>query len=269
MPKLFKKVLIVNRGEIAVRIIRACREMGIIPAVVFSQVDRKALHVKLAGEAYFIGEAKPAESYLNIDKIIAVAKKCNAQAVHPGYGFLAENPELVRRCDKEGIIFIGPPLEPMRLMGNKVASRQMMANAGIPIIPGALKPVVNAREVEAAVDSIGLPVLLKAAAGGGGKGLRRVRDKADLIPAFKLAQSEALSSFDDSSVYVEKYIEEPHHIEIQILADHLGNIVQLGERECSIQRRYQKVIEETPSPFLDEDKRNEIGRIAVKAAAAV
>ncbi len=269
MPKLFKKILIVNRGEIAVRIIRACREMGIIPAVVFSQVDRMALHVKLADEAYFIGEAKPVESYLNIDKIISVAQKCKAQAIHPGYGFLAENPEIVKRCEKEGIVFIGPPQEPMRLMGNKVASRQMMADAGIPIIPGVLKSVKDKRELESAVDSIGFPVLLKAAAGGGGKGLRRVQDSTDLMPAFELAQSEALSSFNDSSIYVEKYIQEPHHIEIQILADHLGNIVHLGERECSIQRRYQKVIEETPSPFLNEEKRNKMGQIAVQAAAAV
>jgi len=269
MPKLLKKILIVNRGEIAVRIIRACREMGIIPAVVFSQVDRKALHVKLADEAYFIGEAKPSESYLNIDKIIKVALECKAQAIHPGYGFLAENPEIVKRCEKEGIVFIGPPHESMRLMGNKVASRQMMADAGVPIIPGSLKPVKTSRDLEAAVKTIGFPVLLKAAAGGGGKGLRLVQESAGLLSAFKLSQSEALSSFNDSSIYVEKYVEEPHHIEIQILADHFGNIVHLGERECSIQRRYQKVIEETPSPFLNEDERNEMGRIAVEAAAAV
>ncbi len=269
MPKLFEKILIVNRGEIAVRIIRACREIGIIPAVVFSQVDRKALHVKMADEAYFIGEAKPSESYLNINKIIKVAHDCKAQAIHPGYGFLAENPKFVRRCEKEGIVFIGPPQEPMRLMGNKVISRQMMADAGVPIIPGSLKPVKDRKELEKAAETIGFPVLLKAAAGGGGKGLRRVQERADLLPAFNLAQSEALSSFNDSSVYIEKYVEEPHHIEIQILADHSGNIVHLGERECSIQRRYQKVIEETPSPFLDENKRNELGRIAVKASAAV
>jgi len=269
MPKLFKKILIVNRGEIAVRIVRACRELGIIPAVVYSHVDRQALHVKLADEAYFIGEAKPSESYLNIDKIINAALECNAQAIHPGYGFLAENPKFVRRCEKEGIVFIGPPEKPMSLMGNKVASRKKMAEAGVPIIPGSLKPVKNNKELEAVAETIGFPVLLKAAAGGGGKGLRRVKEKAELLPAFKLAQSEALSSFNDSSVYIERYIEEPHHIEIQILADHSGNVVHLGERECSIQRRYQKVIEETPSPFLDEDKRNEMGQIAVQAAAAV
>ena len=269
MPKLFKKILIVNRGEIAVRIVRACRELGIIPAVVYSQVDRKALHVKLADEAYFIGEAKPLASYLNIDKIIKAALGCNAQAIHPGYGFLAENPEIVRRCEKEGIVFIGPPQKPMSLMGNKVASRKKMAEARVPIIPGSLKPVKNSKELETVVETIGFPVLLKAAAGGGGKGLRRVQGREELLPAFKLAQSEALSSFNDSSVYIEKYIEEPHHIEIQILADHSGNVVHLGERECSIQRRYQKVIEETPSPFLDEDKRNEMGQIAVQAAVAV
>lgn len=269
MPKLFKKILIVNRGEIAVRILRACRELGIIPAVVYSQVDRKALHVKLADEAYFIGEAKPSASYLNIDKIIKTALECNAQAIHPGYGFLAENPEFVRRCEKEEIVFIGPPQKPMSLMGNKVASRRKMAEAGVPIIPGTLEPVKNRKELETAAETIGFPVLVKAAAGGGGKGLRRVQGKAELLSAFKLAQSEALSSFNDSSIYIEKYIEEPHHIEIQILADNSGNIVHLGERECSIQRRYQKVIEETPSPFLDENKRNEMGKIAVQAAAAV
>ena len=269
MPKLFKKILIVNRGEIAVRIVRACRELGIIPAVVYSQVDRKALHVKLADEAYFIGEAKPSESYLNIKKIMAVARKCKAEAIHPGYGFLAENPKLVSRCDKEGFVFIGPPLKAIRLMGNKVASRQKMAEVGIPVIPGVLEPVKNRKELESVVDKIGLPVLLKAAAGGGGKGLRLVQRRGELLAAFELAQSEALSSFSDASVYVEKYIVEPHHIEIQILADHSGNIVYLGERECSIQRRYQKVIEETPSPFLDEEKRREMGEIAVRAAAAV
>ncbi|MGD2294827.1 MAG: acetyl-CoA carboxylase biotin carboxylase subunit [Candidatus Aminicenantes bacterium] len=269
MSKLLKKILIANRGEIAVRIIRACREMGIVPVAVYSEVDRKALHVKLAGEAHFLGEAKPSESYLNIDKVIETAKKSKAQAIHPGYGFLAENPELVKRCEEEGIVFIGPPSEPMRLMGNKVESRLKMAEAGIPIIPGAMKPVEDENALEQTAEEIGFPVLLKAAAGGGGKGLRQVKKKEDLEAAYKLAQSEAKSSFENPSVYIEKYIDEPHHIEIQILADCDGYTVYLGERECSVQRRYQKVIEETPSPFLDEDKRHEMGRMAVQAAAAV
>jgi acetyl-CoA carboxylase biotin carboxylase subunit len=269
MTQHFKKILIANRGEIAVRIIRACRELGITPVAVYSQVDKKALHVQLAGEAYPLGDAKPTESYLNINKIIGIAKQCGAQAVHPGYGFLAENPDLVSRCEEENIIFIGPPSEPMRLMGNKVASRLKMKDAGVPIIPGTLKAVQNEKELQKSAEEIGYPVLLKASAGGGGKGLRKVSDTEDLIPAYRLAQSEALSSFDDPSVYIEKYIEEPHHIEIQILADSFGKTVHLGERECSIQRRYQKVIEETPSPFLDEDTRREMGSIAVRAASAV
>lgn len=269
MAGLFKKILIANRGEIAVRVIRACREMGIIPVAVFSDVDRKALHVKLAAEAYFIGDATPSESYLNIAKIIDVARKSRVQAIHPGYGFLAENPELVKRCEQEDIVFIGPPSEPMRLMGNKVTSRLKMVEAGIPIIPGALKSVKDGKELMRTAEEIGFPVLLKAAAGGGGKGLRQVMKKEDLLPAFKIAQSEAESSFNDPTVYIEKYVEKPHHIEIQVLADHWGSTLYLGERECSIQRRYQKVIEETPSPFLDEDKRQEMGRIAVQAAAAV
>lgn len=269
MTKHFEKILIANRGEIAVRVIRACRELGINPVAVYSDVDSKALHVKLAGEAYPLGEAAPAESYLNIDKIIDIAKKSRVGAIHPGYGFLAENPALVRRCEEEKIVFIGPPSEPMQLMGNKVESRLKMAEAGVPIIPGALKPVENEEELLKTVREIGLPVLLKAAAGGGGKGLRLVTDEKDLLPAFHLAQSEAQSSFSDPSVYVEKYIEDPHHIEIQILADFFGHTVHLGERECSIQRRYQKVIEETPSPFIDEDTRQEMGSIAVRAASSV
>jgi len=269
MTKHFEKILVANRGEIAVRVIRACREMGITPVAVYSEVDRKALHVKLAGEAYPLGAADSRGSYLDIDKIIYIAKKNEVQAIHPGYGFLAENPDLVRRCEEEQIVFIGPPSEPMRLMGNKVESRVKMADAGVPIIPGTVEPVINEKDVLETVRKIGLPVLLKAAAGGGGKGLRLVGDEKDILPALRLAQSEAQSSFNDPSVYVEKYIEDPHHIEIQILADSFGHTIHLGERECSIQRRYQKVIEETPSPFLDEQTRKEMGSIAVRAAAAV
>ncbi len=269
MARVFKKILIANRGEIAVRVIRACREMGIIPAVVFSEADRKALHVRLAEEAYYIGESEPSQSYLNIDKIIAVAKKCKAEAIHPGYGFLAENTELVRRCEQEGLVFVGPSSEPMEIMGRKTASRQRMTEAGVPVIPGTLEAIKNEDDLRQQASKIGFPLLLKAVAGGGGKGLRLVRKKEELFSSWGLARSEAESSFNDETVYIEKYIEEPHHIEIQILADHFGHIVYLGERECSIQRRYQKVLEETPSPFLDDKTRHKMGRMAVKVAAAV
>ncbi|MGB7295557.1 MAG: acetyl-CoA carboxylase biotin carboxylase subunit [Candidatus Aminicenantales bacterium] len=266
---MFKKILIANRGEIAVRVIRACREMEIIPVAVYSEADRKALHVRLAEEAYFIGAALPSESYLHVEKIIAVAKKCGSEAVHPGYGFLAENPLLVQRCEEEGIVFIGPSSEPMRLMGEKTSARRKMLEAGVPIIPGTLESVADEGELSVKAREVGFPLLLKASAGGGGKGLRLVTKEADLLPAFKMARSEALSSFADPAVYIEKYIEEPHHIEIQILADHFGDVVHLGERECSIQRRYQKVLEETPSPFLDEATRRAMGEVAVKAAVSI
>jgi acetyl-CoA carboxylase biotin carboxylase subunit len=269
MTKIFEKILIANRGEIALRIIRACREMGIVPVAVFSEADRKALHVRLAEEAYYIGEAKPLASYLNIDKVIDVAKKSRCQALHPGYGFLAENSMLVKKCEEEGIVFIGPPSEPMEIMGKKTTSRARMAEAGVPIIPGTLVSIKDENDLKVQARKVGFPLLLKASAGGGGKGLRLVKDKKDLVSNFRLAQSESQSSFNDPSVYIEKYIQEPHHIEIQILADNFGNTVYLGERECSIQRRYQKVLEETPSPLLDEETRQEMGRIAVKAAAAV
>jgi acetyl-CoA carboxylase biotin carboxylase subunit len=266
---MFKKILIANRGEIAVRVIRACREMGIIPVAVYSDVDRKALHVRLAEEAYPIGAARPSESYLNVDKIIEVAKSCRAEAIHPGYGFLAESPRLVKRCEDEGIVFIGPPSEPMEVMGEKTSSRRKMVEAGVPIIPGTLDSIADEKDLRKKAREIGLPLLLKASAGGGGKGLRLVTNEKELISSFRLAQAEALSSFADPAVYIEKYIEEPHHIEFQILADHLGQVVFLGERECSMQRRYQKVLEETPSPFLDEATRRAMGQVAVQAAANI
>jgi acetyl-CoA carboxylase biotin carboxylase subunit len=266
---MFKKILIANRGEIAVRIIRACREMKIIPVAVYSEADRKALHVRLAEEARFIGEARPSESYLHVEKIIATAKDCGAEAIHPGYGFLAENPALVRRCEEEGLKFIGPPSGPLELLGEKTSARRKMLAAGVPIIPGTLESIADERALREKAADVGFPLLLKASAGGGGKGLRLVRGEKELLPAFKLAQSEALSSFADPAVYIEKYIEEPHHVEIQILADDFGNIVYLGERECSMQRRYQKVLEETPSPFLDGQTRQAMGRVAVKAASSI
>lgn len=269
MAKMFKKVLIANRGEIAVRIIRACRELGIVPVAVYSDADRKALHVKLAEEAYHIGESVPSKSYLNIERVIEAARKSGAEALHPGYGFLAENPELATKCKKEGIVFIGPPPEPMEIMGNKTASRKKMTRAGVPVIPGTLESLKGEKDLKEKAEGVGFPLLLKAAAGGGGKGLRLVRSPKDLVSAYRLAQSESKSSFDDPSIYIEKYLDEPHHIEIQILADNFGKTVYLGERECSIQRRYQKVLEETPSPFIDDEMRRRIGEIAVKAAAAV
>jgi len=269
MAKLFKKILVANRGEIAVRVIRACREMGIIPVTVYSEVDRKALHVKLADEAYFIGEAQPSQSYLHIEKIIEVSKKCKAEAIHPGYGFLSENFKLAKRCEEEGLIFIGPSSRSIKAMGMKTSSRKEMVKAGVPIIPGSLESIEDEKELKKEAQKIGFPLLLKASSGGGGKGLRLVKRKEDLLSFYNLAKSEALSSFDDESVYIEKYIEEPHHIEIQILADNFGNTIYLGERECSIQRRYQKLLEETPSPFLDEKTRKEMGQIAVKAASSI
>lgn len=265
---MFKKILIANRGEIAVRVIRACREMDIQPVAVYSEVDKKSLHVRLADEAYFIGESKPSESYLHIGKIIDTAKKSRCEAIHPGYGFLAENPDFVKACEDERIVFIGPPSKPLVTMGKKTTSRKTMTEAGIPVIPGTLEPLKNDQDLFEKAKEVGFPLLLKASAGGGGKGLRLVRKSEDLFPSYQLAQSEALSSFGDSSVYIEKYIEKPHHIEVQILADHHGGIVYLGERECSIQRRFQKVLEETPSPFLDEKTRIAMGEMAVKAAAA-
>lgn len=269
MSQMFKKILIANRGEIAVRIIRACREMDIIPVTIYSEADRKALHVRLAEEAYYIGEAVPSESYLHIEKILRVAKECGAQAIHPGYGFLAENSKFVKRCEEEGMIFIGPPSGPMELLGEKTSSRRKMAEAGVPIIPGTLQSISDEGDLRKRASEVGLPLLLKASMGGGGKGLRLVRREEELVPAFQLAQSEALSSFADSSVYIEKYIEEPHHIEIQVLADNFGHVVYLGERECSMQRRYQKVLEETPSPFLDEETRRAMGEVAVKATQSI
>jgi acetyl-CoA carboxylase, biotin carboxylase subunit len=269
MSRMLKKILIANRGEIAVRVIRACRETGIIPVAVYSDADRKALHVRMAEEAYYIGGAAPLESYLHVEKIICAAKSCGAVAIHPGYGFLAENPRLVKRCEEEGIIFIGPPSEPMEIMGEKTSSRKKMREAGVPIIPGTLESIVDEKELRMKAREIGFPLLLKASLGGGGKGLRLVKKAEDLSSCFKLAQSEALSSFADPAVYIEKYIDEPHHIEIQILADHFGNVVYLGERECSMQRRYQKVLEETPSPFLDDQTRQAMGQVAVKAASSI
>ncbi|MGQ9617444.1 MAG: acetyl-CoA carboxylase biotin carboxylase subunit [Candidatus Aminicenantia bacterium] len=263
--KGIRKVLVANRGEIAVRIMRTLREMGIKSVAVYSEADKKALHVRFADEAYLIGPPPSAESYLRGDKIIDVAKKSGCDAIHPGYGFLSENTEFAKAVRVSGLIFIGPDHKSIELMGSKTESRRAMESAGLPVVPGLKKPVKDEDELSNFAREIGFPLLLKADLGGGGKGMRLIKEEKELITSFRMACSEALSAFGDSSIYIEKYIEEPHHIEIQILVDEAGNAVYLGERECSIQRRYQKVVEETPSPFLDEDKRREIGEMAVSA----
>ncbi len=267
--KKIKKILIANRGEIAVRIIRAIREMELSPVVVYSDADKLSLHVRLADEAYYIGESPSSQSYLLGDRIIETAKKSGADAIHPGYGFLAENAEFAKMVENAGIIFIGPEPDAIIQMGSKTRSREIMKAAGVPIVPGTTEPISNIEDLKKNASEIGFPVLLKASAGGGGKGMRKVEKIEELQKAFERATSEATSSFGDPDVYVEKYIEEPHHIEIQILADNSGNTIYLGERECSVQRRYQKIIEETPSPFITDKIRNEMGDIAVKAAKAV
>jgi len=265
---MFKKILIANRGEIAVRVIRACREMGIASVAVFSEVDRGALHVLKADEAYAIGPAAARESYLNIEKILAVAKRSGAEAIHPGYGFLSENATFARSCEAAGVKFIGPSATSMEMMGSKTKARQNMEKAGIPFVPGTSRGLDSFEEAESVAAKIGYPVMLKAAAGGGGKGMRLVHRREELRNALDAARSEAQRSFGDDEVYLEKAIVNPRHIETQILADEHGNTVYLGERECSIQRRHQKVIEEAPSPIVDSDMRRRMGEVAVRVAKA-
>jgi acetyl-CoA carboxylase, biotin carboxylase subunit len=263
---MFKKILIANRGEIAVRVIRACRELGIPSVAVYSDVDRAALHVLIANEAYPIGAAAAAESYLNISKILDVAKRCGADAIHPGYGFLSENAKFAAACAGAGIKFIGPNAASMEMMGSKTRARQEMEKAGVPFVPGTSRALESAQEANNVAARIGYPVMLKAAAGGGGKGMRLVRTAPELQPALEAAQSEALRSFGDGEVYLEKAIVAPRHIEMQVLADEHGNTVYLGERECSIQRRHQKVMEEAPSPLVDPEMRRRMGEVAVRVA---
>jgi acetyl-CoA carboxylase, biotin carboxylase subunit len=265
---MFKKILIANRGEIAVRVIRACREMGVASVAVFSEVDRAALHVRKADEAYPIGPPAASESYLRIDKILDVAKRSGAEAIHPGYGFLSENSTFAQACTEAGVKFIGPTAASMDMMGSKTRARQHMEKAGVPFVPGTSSGLQSFEEAEQVAERIGYPVMLKAAAGGGGKGMRRVDSRAELRSALDAARSEAQRSFGDSEVYIEKYIVNPRHIEMQILADEFGNTVWLGERECSIQRRHQKVLEESPSPLVDPDMRRRMGEIAVRVAQA-
>ncbi|MEW6456641.1 MAG: acetyl-CoA carboxylase biotin carboxylase subunit [Acidobacteriota bacterium] len=264
--RAIEKVLIANRGEIAVRIIRTLREMGIISVAIYSDADRTALHVRMADEAYYVGPSPSSESYLNMGKIIQIAKDSGCQAIHPGYGFLAENSEFGRLVEKESLIFIGSHPESISLMGSKTEARKTMKDLGVPVVPGTLYPAKDIKELIKEAEKLGYPVLLKADLGGGGKGMRFARNIDELKSFYELSRSEALSSFGDPSIYIEKYINEPHHIEIQILGDNYGNVIYLGERECSIQRRYQKVVEETPSPFLDSESRKIMGEIAAEAA---
>ncbi len=261
-----KKVLIANRGEIAVRVMRTCNELGIGTVAVFSEPDRLALHVRLADEAYAIGPAPSSQSYLVFDKILAAARQSGADAIHPGYGFLSENAAFAEACAEVGVVFIGPPPEAIRAMGDKTAARRLMQEAGVPMAPGTPDAIDDADEAAALAEEIGYPVIIKAAAGGGGKGMRVVEQPKDFHRAMALARSEAQSAFGDGRVFIEKYIHEPRHIEFQILADHHGETVHLFERECSIQRRHQKVIEEAPSVILTPEVRAQMGRAAVRAA---
>jgi acetyl-CoA carboxylase biotin carboxylase subunit len=266
---MIKKVLVANRGEIAIRVMRSCREMDIQSVAVFSDADRTSMHVRYADEAYHIGPSPSSESYLIIDKIIEVAKKSGADAIHPGYGFLSENAEFTERCKKEGIIFIGPDAFAINTMGDKITARKKMIAAGVPVVPGTTDAITNEEEAVKTIKEIGLPVMIKATAGGGGKGMRLVKEESMILESIQAARSEAINAFGNGDVYIEKYIDSPHHIEFQILADNHGNCVHLFERECSVQRRHQKVVEETPSPIMTPKVRAEMGKHAVAAAQAV
>jgi acetyl-CoA/propionyl-CoA carboxylase biotin carboxyl carrier protein len=266
---MFEKVLIANRGEISIRVARTLKEMGVASVAVYSEIDRDAPHVREADEAFLIGPAVPAESYLNIAKIIEAAQQAGAEAIHPGYGFLAENADFARACDEAGIVFIGPPPEAIEAMGSKTRAREIMAEAGVPIVPGATAPAEDLDEARQQAEEAGYPVACKAAGGGGGKGFRVAMSADDLQDAFEGAGREGEKFFSDDRVYVERYLEDPRHVEVQVLADSHGNVIHLGERDCSIQRRHQKVIEEAPGPHVDAEMRERIGKIATDAAAAV
>ncbi|HXM21115.1 MAG TPA: acetyl-CoA carboxylase biotin carboxylase subunit [Terriglobales bacterium] len=265
---MFKKILIANRGEIAVRVIRACRELGITSVAVYSDADRASLHVRKADEAYHIGLSAAAESYLNFARILDVAKRSGADAIHPGYGFLSENAKFAQACGDAGVKFIGPSPASMEMMGSKTRARQEMEKAGVPFVPGTSRGLESAEQAKQVAAKIGYPVMLKAVAGGGGKGMRLVHAPEELKPALEAAQSEAERAFGDREVYLEKAIVNPRHIEMQVLGDEHGNTVYLGERECSIQRRHQKVLEESPSPIVDADMRQRMGEVAVRVARA-
>ncbi len=266
---MFRKILIANRGEIAVRIIRACKELGIATVAVYSEADRDSLHVKLADEAVCIGKAKSQDSYLNMENIISATVLTGAQAIHPGFGFLSENSKFARLCEECNIKFIGPSADVIDLMGNKSKARETMINAGVPVVPGSEGDVTDAEEALKIAKEIGFPVMIKAAAGGGGKGMRAVFEEKDFCTLFDTAKTEAKVCFADDRMYLEKLIVEPRHIEFQIIADSYRNVIHLGERDCSIQRRNQKVLEESPSPVMSEELRNKMGKAAVDAAKAV
>ena len=267
--KLFKKILVANRSEIAVRVIRACKELGIKTVAVYSDIERDSIHVRIADEAVCIGPANSSQSYLNIPGILSAAEITDSEAIHPGYGFLAENPHFAEACHTSGITFIGPSPENMRLGGEKAKARQMMKRKGIPIVPGSDGPISSEDSVLKVARRIGFPVILKASAGGGGKGMRIVNEEKDIEQAYYLAQSEALAAFGNGELYIEKYIPDMRHIEVQIMADNKGNVIHLGERDCSIQRRHQKLIEESPSPISTEKFRKKIGDLAIRAAKAM
>jgi acetyl-CoA/propionyl-CoA/long-chain acyl-CoA carboxylase, biotin carboxylase, biotin carboxyl carrier protein len=266
---MFEKVLIANRGEIAIRVARTLKEMGIGSVAVYSEIDRDAPHVREADEAFLLGPATPAESYLNIEKILEIASNAGAEAIHPGYGFLAENAEFAAACEKAKITWIGPPPKAIEAMGSKTRSRELMQKAGVPIVPGATSPVKDVAEATKQAKEIGYPIACKASGGGGGKGFRVAVDEESLADAFEGAAREGEKFFSDPTVYLERYLEDPRHVEVQVLADAKGNVIHLGERDCSVQRRHQKLIEEAPGPQVDEEMRERIGKIAIDAAAAV
>ena len=265
----FTKILVANRGEIAVRVMRTLRELDIAAVAVYSEVDRSGLHTAVADEAYLLGPGPASESYLRGDRIIEVAHRAGAEAIHPGYGFLAENADFARDVEAAGLVWIGPPADAIEAMGSKIASRERMSSAGVPVVPGTVAPATSVADVLAAADEIGFPIAVKASAGGGGKGLRVARSPDEVERAFETAQREGQAYFADSTVYVERYLDDPRHVEVQVLADSHGNVIHLGERDCTIQRRHQKLVEETPSPSVDAELRARIGALAVDAARAV
>jgi len=266
---MFKKILIANRGEIALRIIRACHELGVKTVAVYSTADEYSLHVKFADEAVCIGPPPSVESYLNIPRIITAAEITNADAIHPGYGFLAENADFSRICSENEFTFIGPAAEIINAMGNKAQAKETMKKAGVPVIPGSDGILENSTAAMKLAEEIGYPVMVKASAGGGGKGMRLVKEPKDMVKAFNTASNEAENAFNNSDIYLEKFVENPRHIEIQIIGDIHGNCIHLGERECSIQRKHQKLVEESPSPFVNEELRQKMGEMAIRGAKSV